>query len=122
MTKVALYVAKFINEAPRPHDSSTPCVNVVLRHFESMAELKEWVEYHNFVLGIPRPGTAFFSVEHGDGSILTEEELLRIEEFASVEQYKERIRQASGFFRHGRGPIGEPDAGERHYLLGKKVE
>lgn len=71
--------------------AETRCGQRVIIHHGSMRELVEWVEFNNMVLGTPEPYTPRFSVEHADGSPLSEEELLRLRPVASQEACNERI-------------------------------
>ena len=65
-------------------------------HFLSMAEMKEWVDYNNMLLGIPERLTAFFSAEHADGSTLTPEEFEDLKSVANREAYAEPQREVTG--------------------------
>ncbi len=65
--------------------AETQCGQRVTTHHKSMRELVEWVEFNNMVLGTPELYTPRFSVEHADGSSLSNDELSRLMRAASQE-------------------------------------
>jgi hypothetical protein len=65
---------------PTPHHMNHP----------SMAALKDWASFHHLCIGTPHAGSAYFSVEHRDGSPLTPEEMERLNEVASPAAFKEK--------------------------------
>src|SRR5262245_40673032 len=71
----------------------------------TMAELKEWAEFNNLVLGTPELGTSYFSVEHKDGSPLTEEERERLAASANLEEYQARTQEG---LRSANLPCSDP--------------
>lgn len=66
----------------------------VLAHHAGLRALIEWVSFNNMVLGIPAAHTPFFSVEHTDGSPLTEDELAPIQGAGSRDAYATRIARS----------------------------
>lgn len=61
----------------------------VMQH-RSMAELKQWVVFNNMCLGTPYRKTPYFSVEHTNGSPLSDEEYQNLYSVAGYEAYMER--------------------------------
>jgi hypothetical protein len=70
-------------------------------NFKSMAELKSWVERNHYYLGKARVDAPIFSIEHADGSSISEAEKNRILKFASQDAWISRQRKAPFMSQRG---------------------
>lgn len=86
-----------------------------LIHFISMAQMVEWIEYNNMVLGIPHDKTPYFSVEHADGSELSADELAIVHGVSSLKCYQGRCSAVT------KRPLSayHPETGIIHTAIGK---
>jgi len=62
--------------------------------FESIAEVRSWAEFNNYVLGTPMLHRATFKIEHVDGTALNVDELQALQPTSSEALYEERLRKA----------------------------
>lgn len=84
---------------------------VIMPH-TSLAELISYLKFQNLLIGDPAPLTPRVSVEHADGSPLSNKELERIKEGGiSTEKYAERIVAATKNFGHHAAIPTNPDDG-----------
>jgi hypothetical protein len=83
-------------------------------HFESIAEVREWSERNNYVLGAPMLHRATYAIEHTDGTALRVEELQALQPVSSEAVYEERQRKAEP-----RAPVFPLNSGVAHARLAK---
>lgn len=84
-----MYVAKFVYADSCPLNGAKP-VESYIKH-GSMLELKDWAIRNNMRLGAPRMYSPNFSVEHLDGTQLSETEVTELQTTASNDQYLSRL-------------------------------
>lgn len=63
----------------------------ITHSFPSIAKVRSWVEFNNYVLGAPSPNCATYSIEHSDGSSLSPEELESLQPLDSDSLFRKRI-------------------------------
>ncbi len=70
----------------------------IIRHFDSIAEVRDWAEWVNYVLGIPQKYVNTYAIEHADGSQLSQDELKSLQPEDSRVLYMKRQRDAMPAF------------------------
>ncbi len=74
----------------------TPKDERVLKTFGSIAEVRDWADRNNYVLGQPGPYLATYAIEHTDGSPLSPDELIALQPEDSQDLYMSRQAEALG--------------------------
>jgi len=83
----AMYATKTIIKGLRGAEE------VILSH-GSIAEVCSWAKFNGLIFGSPKIHTPFFSVEHSDGSPISDAEISALQERAGEEVYVESMASA----------------------------
>lgn len=70
------------------------CTGTVLLHMDSIAQVRNWAEANNLVLGRPGLHLPLYSIEHADGSLLSKEEMHALQPESSKVLFARRQAEA----------------------------
>jgi len=96
--------------------------SVVLK-FDTIADVRQWSERNNYVLGTPKRWMATYSIEHADGSALTASEYASLQSMDSNDLFKERQKEAIDYIANfgGIGRAFNLEDGRNHALIAQKI-